>query len=121
MIGTAMAAQVGATLGSGRIVADYNIAQVDPSHCLGCGACESVCEHFAIQIVEIVPEERDPISILMEMTGRATREEVKSVAQVNPALCQGCGACAAHCPTSAITAGYSTDKQIEAMLNAVLE
>ena len=38
------------------------------------------------------------------------------IAQVDEAACHGCGTCAAHCPSGAITAGYSTDKQIELML-----
>ena len=67
------------------------------------------------------PEERDPMRELMDMTGAAGQEErAKLVARVNPALCQGCGTCAAHCPSSAISAGYSSDQQIEAMLVAIL-
>jgi len=75
-----------------------------------------------LRLVEVgSPEERDPMRELMEMTGAAVREEsAKLVAQVNPAVCQGCGTCAAHCPSSAISAGYSTDQQIEAMLVAIL-
>jgi len=42
------------------------------------------------------------------------------VSRIDPALCRGCGTCAARCPSSAITAGYSTDEQIEAMLAAML-
>jgi len=99
MMGLAVAAQVGAVLGSGRMVADYNVARVDPSRCRACGTCESVCEHSAIKVSEV--------------GGRLT-------AQVEPLLCQGCGACVAHCPSSAIVGGYSTDKQIEAMLEAML-
>ena len=120
--GGAVAAKVGAILGSGRILPDHNIASVTRSRCLGCGTCESVCEHSAVRLVEVSsPEERDPMRELMEMTGAAVREEsAKLVAQVNPAVCQGCGTCAAHCPSSAISAGYSTDQQIEAMLVAIL-
>jgi heterodisulfide reductase subunit A-like polyferredoxin len=42
------------------------------------------------------------------------------VSRIDPALCCGCGTCAAHCPSSAITVGYSTDEQIEAMLAVLL-
>jgi coenzyme F420-reducing hydrogenase delta subunit len=35
---------------------------------------------------------------------------------IDPTICTGCGTCAAHCPSGAITAGYSTDEQVEAML-----
>jgi heterodisulfide reductase subunit A-like polyferredoxin len=99
MIGAAVAAQVGAALGGGRIIADHNIAYVNAAHCRACGTCESVCQHLAIKVNEV-------------SGGR--------VAQVDPSLCQGCGTCIAHCPSSAIAGGYSTDRQIEAMLAAIL-
>jgi heterodisulfide reductase subunit A len=99
MIGAAVAAKVGATLGSGRVVAVENIAHVNPARCRACGTCESVCEFAAITVSEL---------------GN------RLCAQVDPLVCQGCGACAAHCPSSAIAAGYSTDQQIAAMLEAIL-
>ncbi len=120
--GMAMAAKVGALLGSGRIVPDRNVARVDPSRCLGCGTCEEVCEYLAIRPVEVRSfPEKDPVRELAEMTGTAPRvEAVRMLAQVNAALCQGCGVCAAHCPSSAIQAGYLADEEIEAMLSALL-
>ncbi|MBN1316808.1 MAG: 4Fe-4S binding protein, partial [Anaerolineales bacterium] len=99
LVGPAAAAQVGALLGSGRIIAVPNIALVDAARCRACGTCESVCENDSIKI--------------SEFDGRL-------VARVDPLLCQGCGACAARCPSGAITGGYSTDKQIGAMLEAIL-
>ena len=99
VMGAAMAAKVGAAMGGGRVVAPRNIAQVDPVLCRGCGTCEAVCQHNAIHVVE---------------------KDGRWGAQVEPLLCQGGGTCVAHCPSSAITAGYSTDRQIEAMLEAIL-
>jgi NADPH-dependent glutamate synthase beta subunit-like oxidoreductase/Fe-S-cluster-containing hydrogenase component 2 len=99
MIGAAVAAKVGATLGSGRLLAVQTIAHVDPALCRACGTCESVCEVAAIAVGRL----GDGLC-----------------AQVDPLVCQGCGACAAHCPSSAIAAGYSTDEQIAAMLEAIL-
>lgn len=98
VVGPAVAAQVGAVLGSGRKVAVPNIALVNPALCRACATCESVCESGSIAVTEV--------------NGRL-------VAQVDPLLCQGCGACAAHCPSGAITGGYSTDEQIGAMLEAI--
>jgi heterodisulfide reductase subunit A len=43
----------------------------------------------------------------------------RKVAVVNPALCKGCGACAAVCPTRAINvAGWTLD-QFDAMVEAI--
>ncbi len=97
--GAAVAAKVGATLGSGRVLAAENIAQVNPVLCRACSTCEGVCDSGAIKV---------------------TRLGDHLVAQVEPLLCKGCGACAARCPSSAISAGYSTDEQLEAMLEAIL-
>jgi heterodisulfide reductase subunit A len=41
-------------------------------------------------------------------------------AQINASLCQGCGTCAAWCPSSAITARHFTDRQVTAMIDAAL-
>ncbi len=120
LVGQAIATQVGALLGSGRILADQNVARVDITRCLGCGTCESVCEYQAVRVVEREHPELDPVQTLMEATGRSTSQEVAMVAQVNAALCQGCGTCAATCPSTAIVAGYSSDRQIKAMLEAIL-
>ena len=99
VMGAAVAARVGATLGSGRIVAAQNVACVDAALCRACGTCESVCQSGAIRVAE---------------TGG------RRAAVVAPLLCQGCGTCVAHCPSSAIVGGYSTDRQIAAMLEAIL-
>jgi heterodisulfide reductase subunit A-like polyferredoxin len=72
---------------------------VDPSRCRACGTCLEICEFGA-------PE------ILGYNHLRAS--------WIDPAICHGCGICAAHCPSGAITAGYSTDAQIDVMLSALL-
>ncbi len=122
MAGAALAAEVAVMLSGGRALADCNVAQVDPLRCLGCGTCQSVCQYLAVRLVEVErPVVRDPGWELLQLADPAAQdEEVQWVAQVNPALCQGCGTCAAHCPSSAIAAGYATDQQIEVMLAALL-
>ena len=94
--GLAVASRVAALLARGWTVVEPTVAQVDPTRCRACGTCEEICEFHAIRVRE------DDRGVL--------------VAQVDEAACLGCGTCAAHCPSGAITAGYSTDRQIEAML-----
>jgi len=100
VMGTAVAAKVAALLGRGQMVAECNVAWVDPQRCRACGTCVSVCEFHAPRLVVDNGEHL--------------------VSRIDPALCRGCGTCAARCPSSAITAGYSTDEQIEAMLAVLL-
>ncbi|HIC93384.1 MAG TPA: 4Fe-4S dicluster domain-containing protein [Anaerolineae bacterium] len=100
VMGLAVAAKVAALLGRGWIAVEPIVARVDPSRCRACGTCEEVCEFHAIRLRE---------------DGRGVL-----VAQVDEAACRGCGTCAARCPSDAITAGYSTDEQIEAMLNQLI-
>lgn len=94
--GLATASRVAALLGKGWAVVEPIVAQVDTVRCRACGTCEEICGVHAIRVRE---------------NGRGVL-----VAQVDEAACQGCGTCAAHCPSGAIMAGYSTDRQIEAML-----
>jgi len=94
--GLAVASRVAALLGKGWTVVEPVVAHVDPARCRACGTCQEICEFRAVEVCE------DRRGVL--------------VAQVNEAACLGCGTCAAHCPSGAITAGYSTDRQIEAML-----
>jgi NADPH-dependent glutamate synthase beta subunit-like oxidoreductase/formate hydrogenlyase subunit 6/NADH:ubiquinone oxidoreductase subunit I len=98
--GAATAAQVMALLGRSQRVTNGNVAQVDPARCRACGTCESLCEFGAIAVRQVSPAVWHAV--------------------VNPVACAGCGTCAAHCPSGAITAGYSTDTQIEAMLEELL-
>ena len=94
--GMATASRVAALLGKGWAVVEPIVAQVDPTRCRACGTCQEICEFHAVRVCE------DGGGVL--------------VAQVSETACLGCGTCAAHCPSGAITAGYSTDRQIEAML-----
>jgi heterodisulfide reductase subunit A len=43
-----------------------------------------------------------------------------NVAEVNPALCKGCGACAAACPSEAPILKGFTNHQIYAQINSAL-
>jgi coenzyme F420-reducing hydrogenase delta subunit/NAD-dependent dihydropyrimidine dehydrogenase PreA subunit len=76
------------------------VASVDPHRCRACKTCIEICELGAPQLVG---------------------EEPQRHSWIDPMICAGCGSCAALCPSGAITAGYSTDEQLEAMLTAVLK
>jgi NADPH-dependent glutamate synthase beta subunit-like oxidoreductase/coenzyme F420-reducing hydrogenase delta subunit len=75
-------------------------ASVDPHRCRVCKTCIEICELGAPQLVG---------------------EEPQRHSWIDPMICTGCASCAAQCPSGAITAGYSTDEQLEAMLTAVLK
>lgn len=66
------------------------------STCVGCFMCQSACPYNAIAREEI--KTRD---------GKL----IKTVAQVNPGLCQGCGTCVAFCRSKSIDLqGYSNEQ-----------
>jgi len=72
---------------------------VNSARCRACGTCVEICEFGAPALIE---------------------ENGQHTSWIDPAICTGCGTCVAHCPSGAITAGYSTDSQIEAMLSVIL-
>lgn len=97
--GAAAAARLLAWLG--RISSRLPIASVvDPSRCRACNTCVEICEFGAPGMIEI---------------------EGRRACWIDPIICTGCGVCAVHCSSGAITAGYSTETQIDAMLAALLE
>ena len=75
-------------------------ASVDPHRCRACKTCIEICELGAPQLIG---------------------EEPQRHSWIDPMICSGCASCAAQCPSGAITAGYSTDEQLDAMLTAVLK
>ena len=96
--GAAAAARMLAWLG--RISTRLPIASVvDPARCRACNTCVEICEFGAPNMIEI---------------------EGRRACWIDPIICTGCGVCAVHCSSGAITAGYSSDIQIDAMLGALL-
>jgi heterodisulfide reductase subunit A len=66
------------------------------STCMGCFMCQSACPYNAIEREEI--KTRDG-------------QLIKTVAKVNPGLCQGCGTCVAFCRSKSIDLqGYSNEQ-----------
>ncbi len=92
---------------TGRLIAWLNrvgnqhpiASTVNPTRCRACGTCGEICDFGAPELIE---------------------ENGHHTSWIDPTICSGCGTCVAHCPSGAITAGYSTDAQIEAMLSAIL-
>jgi heterodisulfide reductase subunit A len=78
------------------------------STCVGCFLCESVCPYKAIEHEEIMNRNGDVI---------------KTIASINPGLCQGCGTCVALCRTKSIDIrGYSNTQvftEVVALLNEI--
>jgi heterodisulfide reductase subunit A len=76
------------------------------STCIGCFMCQSVCPYQAIEKEEIL---------------NRAGEVVKTIAKVNPGLCQGCGTCVAFCRSKSIDIqGFTNEQMFEevfALLN----
>ncbi|MBC5617429.1 MULTISPECIES: CoB--CoM heterodisulfide reductase iron-sulfur subunit A family protein [Alistipes] len=96
------AAKVAALFSSDKLVREPLIAVVNRmappvySTCVGCFMCQTACPYQAIEREEI-----------KDRGGNV----VKTVARVNPGLCQGCGTCVAFCRSKSIDIqGYSNDQ-----------
>jgi heterodisulfide reductase subunit A2 len=75
------------------------------SSCVGCFLCVSACPYQAIEKEEI--------------KNRAG-EVIKTLARVNPGLCQGCGTCVAFCRTKSIDLQGYTHEQMYSEVMALL-
>ena len=73
------------------------VAEVNPDLCAACLACVRSCPFDAPFI------------------------NIDGVSEIPPAKCRGCGICIVECPARAITLKHSTDEQIEAKIDALLE
>jgi heterodisulfide reductase subunit A len=96
------AAKVAALFSKDQLTREPQIAVVNRlpaptfSYCVGCFLCQSACPYQAIEQEEI--KGRDGTVL-------------KTLAKVNPGLCQGCGTCVATCRTKAIDIqGYSNEQ-----------
>jgi heterodisulfide reductase subunit A len=97
-----------ALLARGHIELDPFVAVVDSRLCTGGMDCDSVCVQECKSLHAIRLVER-------EVGGRKVK-----VAEVNTALCKGCGMCGAVCPFAAIhVAGWKVN-QFDAMVDAIV-
>jgi heterodisulfide reductase subunit A len=105
------AAKVGALFSQSELVREPLIAVVDRqapplySTCVGCFLCQSSCPYQAIEKEEI--------------RGR-DGQLIKTVAKVNPGLCQGCGTCVALCRSKSIDIQGFSHEQVYAEVLALL-
>lgn len=95
----AAAAKAAILLSKPTIELDPFVADVDADRCTGCDLCLSECSY--------------PGAITMVAHGDASK------ARVNPAICVGCGACAAVCEPRAINVNGWTLDQFDAMIDAI--
>ncbi len=97
---SAAAAKVLSLVSKGKITLESAVAQVDETHCLGCGRCEEICDFHAPRVIHT---------------------DGRWVSTVNETLCKGCGACAVACPTGAMSIRHFTQEQILSMIGALTE
>jgi heterodisulfide reductase subunit A len=101
---SSVAAKAAALLGKGHIELDPFVARVDTELCQGEGKCVEECQ--STQAVSLVER---------EVHGKKVKQ-----AEVNAALCNGCGMCVAVCPHGAIQVeGWRLD-QFDAMTDALV-
>jgi len=100
----AAAVKASALLRKGYIELDPFVAEVDIDKCQGHGACVDACiKEGALSLVDV------------DIDGETVKK-----AQVVPAMCLGCGACAAVCPEKAIDINGWALKQYEDMVDAIV-
>jgi len=75
------------------------------SSCVGCFLCQTACPYNAIEREEI-----------KDRNGNV----LKTLAKVNPGLCQGCGTCVAFCRTKSIDIQGFTNEQMYSEVMALL-
>lgn len=99
--GSGTAGRAATILSKDKVEIEPIVAVVDPLKCRNvsakCGICVNVCPYSAPSAPEGKP------------------------ANINPAMCHGCGTCVADCPSDAITQMHFTDDQIFSQIRAALE
>jgi heterodisulfide reductase subunit A len=95
--GAAAASRVSSLISQGTVMMEPVRASIDEEKCCGCRLCNELCPYNAIEF-----------------------REDKKVSEVITALCQGCGACVATCPSEAITGAHFTNKQVMAEIEGIL-
>jgi len=93
---TAVAGRAASILSRKRMPVGGQIAWVDPDQCISCMTCVHVCPYMAPQV------------------------SANNKAEVQGAVCMGCGSCSAECPAKAITLRHFMDAQIMAAVNGLL-
>ncbi|MFZ0243259.1 MAG: CoB--CoM heterodisulfide reductase iron-sulfur subunit A family protein [Desulfobacterales bacterium] len=100
----AAAAKATALLVKGYVALDPFVANVNLDRCSGTGRCTEVC----------------PVEGAVRMVDRKADGHPVKRAEVNPALCTGCGICVGECAQNAIDVNGWALKQYEEMVDAIL-
>jgi heterodisulfide reductase subunit A-like polyferredoxin len=100
----AAAARAARVLSREALVAGGRVAVVDESRCTGCLTCVRICP-FHVPLIQA------------NLTGVGN---ILGAAYIEPAVCQGCGQCAAECPARAIQLMHYTDAQMVAKVKALV-
>jgi heterodisulfide reductase subunit A len=95
--GAAAASRVSSLINQGTVMMEPVRASIDEEKCCGCRLCNELCPYNAIEF-----------------------HEDRKVSEVITALCQGCGACVATCPSEAITGAHFTNDQVMSEIEGVL-
>lgn len=101
----AAAARAATLLSHDTITTGGKVAIVDQDLCVACLTCVRSCAYGAP-------------SINADLSGIG---DIIGVANIEAALCQGCGVCAAACPAGAIEMMHSTNTQMMAKIDALFE
>ncbi len=105
---SAAAVKVSALLSKGYIELDPFVAIVDAERCTGGIDCDAVCLDECKNLGAISLVEK-------QVGGRRVK-----VAEVNSALCMGCGMCAGACPLHAVEVAGWRQEQFDAMVDAIV-
>ncbi|MGB3714552.1 MAG: FAD-dependent oxidoreductase [Candidatus Promineifilaceae bacterium] len=100
----AAAARAARILSRDTLTAGGRVAIVDAQRCTGCLTCVRICP-FGVPIME------------PHLTGVGN---INGAAYIEPAVCQGCGSCAAECPAQAIQLSHYTNEQMAAKVHALI-
>ncbi len=101
----ASAARAATILSRDTITTGGPVAEVDLDLCVACLTCVRSCAYGAPRV----------------SADAAGVGGILGAAQIEPALCQGCGLCAAACPAGAIQLRHYTSDQVKAKVDALFE
>ncbi len=101
----AAASRAANILAQESLMAGGAVATVVAENCTGCLTCVRICPYH-------VPK------ISFEIAGIGG---LGGAAFIEPAICQGCGSCAAECPAKAISVMHYRDAQVMAKVDALFE
>ncbi|MEA3350324.1 MAG: 4Fe-4S binding protein, partial [Chloroflexota bacterium] len=101
----AAASRAALILSKKTIAAGGRVAVVDQEKCTGCLTCLRICP-FEVPIIQ------------PNQTGAG---KIMGAAYIEPAVCQGCGSCAAECPAHAIQLMHYTREQMRSKARALVK